>query len=476
MATSLASSSPFADGGVAADAAVAAPLKPAAPTRLVFAFAFLLGFGLLLTYNFLLNLIPFFVEVWAWPEAAFFVALCLSYPSLLVQVVMLTVGGRVSAALRIRGSLALNALTLVLLVAAAPASRSLGLALLALSGLATSVLEASLFGSFAELGGNGTFSQTGMAGAGAAGVVACVLQIAITAAMPGQQSAAAALYAALGCAVLLACIVAHVQLQQLPYVRACAAETALAGAAAARAGAMAGANAGASDGGERAGTPKGDKSEAPVVMLLSPMSGELAAVDPLAEIASFGGGGGGDKSGGSATARWFIAFKRAGRGVAGPAAAVFVQFVATFLAFPGLTSTVPFKGSATGGESSVDWFSFLLLNFGVFDVVGRALATRHSAPSDPLLLCYAFARFAWTPLIAACARSWGPGFGDAAILAIMAGFGFTNGHCAALCVGAAARVKPRDRELAGFILVAALHCGIAVGSNVALGVFDPAGS
>lgn len=45
-----------------------------------------LGFGLLLTYNFTLNLIPFFAASLAWPEAGYYVALALTWPSIAVQV------------------------------------------------------------------------------------------------------------------------------------------------------------------------------------------------------------------------------------------------------------------------------------------------------------------------------------------------------------------------------------------------------
>ena len=48
----------------------------------------LLGFGLLLTYNFLLNLIPFYEAVLAWPDVSYYVALSLTYPSLAVQFVI----------------------------------------------------------------------------------------------------------------------------------------------------------------------------------------------------------------------------------------------------------------------------------------------------------------------------------------------------------------------------------------------------
>ena len=73
------------------------------------------------------------------------------------------------------------------------------------------------------------------------------------------------------------------------------------------------------------------------------------------------------------------------------------------------------------------------------------------------------------PCIAACAFGWNGGrWGDGAAVAVMLGFGATNGHVSALAMMAASRAGPVDAELAGFIIVAALHVGIVSGSNLAL--------
>lgn len=436
-----------------------------------------LGFALLLTYNFTLNLITFFADVYADAAIGYFVALALTYPSLAVQVFMLTVGDRVPAYLRIRASLLTNSVVLILLVTAAPpAGRTAGLALMAVSGLATAVLEASLFGFLSQLGREGAYSQAAMAGAGAAGLVAALLQISIRGALPERQSAL--LYAAIGVSVLLGSVVAHVRLESLPEVRrvfdaqpAPAAASQAAGDARLEAqsplAVVSAANAGKrlplSVAGEapplESWEDYADEKSPSATRSSAPASG--AAVDFATEDR------GGSK--GKGILALLVNLARVARVVVVPAAAVFTQFVATFLVFPGVTAQVAYKGADSGTASA--WFSILILVFSTADVAGRSFAARHAALSDAALVLYALSRFMWAPLVAACAFNWAPGFNDAAIVCIMLGFGFTNGHVASLGIMCASKARPRDRELAGMVLVACLHFGIVGGSNLAL-VFD----
>ena len=177
-------------------------------------------------------------------------------------------------------------------------------------------------------------------------------------------------------------------------------------------------------------------------------------------------------------AHWCADFSRALRIVAIPALVLATNFVATFLPFPGVLSSVKYKGSVGGGgviplfltDSGADWwFTLLLLVFSVADVAGRYAASRHPPLPDWALVCYALIRFGWTPLIAGCAYNWGPAFDDVLIVATVAGFAATNGHLANLCfMQGPTRAAPPDRELAGFCMAAALHVGIVVGSNAAL--------
>ena len=84
------------------------------------------------------------------------------------------------------------------------------------------MLESSLFGDLARLGAGGVYSAAAMAGAGGAGAVACLLDIALK----GTGAAAAVLYAAVGVATLLSCIAAHVWLARRAASGASAADAA----------------------------------------------------------------------------------------------------------------------------------------------------------------------------------------------------------------------------------------------------------
>jgi len=316
--------------------------------------------------------------------------------------------------------------------------------LLACSGVATAVLEASIFGFLSQLGHGGACAQAAMAGAGTAGVAACVLQMILSAALP--VAAAAAAYAAIGVAVLLACVFTHWRLlQRLPPQQQ---QQQLALTTQEQQQQQQQEVKQLDDFGNSTG-------EAPFVSTISPMAeapvAELLASAAAAQSAS-GQPAGSEPwraSPSSAAAVWARNMARAGRGVALPAAAMFSQFVATFLVFPGLTAAIPFRGAP--GALAVPWFSVLLLVFSISDVVGRTVAGLHAAPGAPALLGYALARFLWTPIIAGCALSW-RGFGDdAAAVFAMIGFGFTNGHVATLAMmsSASARLAERDKELAG---------------------------
>lgn len=158
-----------------------------------------------------------------------------------------------------------------------------------------------------------------------------------------------------------------------------------------------------------------------------------------------------------------------------PAAVLCASFVATFLPFPGLLASVPYRGSIEGaiiGPFATDatwWFVALLFVYSVFDVAGRYAAGYHPPVPEWALACYALLRLGFTPLISGCAYAWGPRFDDALIVATVAGFAATNGHLATLCFRQGpAKAAPRDRELAGFVMAAALHVGIVAGSNLAL--------
>ena len=432
---------------------MAAPAPAATATSpALYAQAFLLGVGLLTPFNMTLNLIPFLAEAYAWPEVAYYTSLCLTYPSILVQFVLLPCGQRLTPRARIRGSLACGAVALLLLGTAAPASRALGLLLMLAGGACTAVLEGSLFGWLARFP-DALYSQAAMAGVALAGVLATLLQLLLRALLPGQTAAAAGVFTAVGVGVLGACIAAHARMAAPP---------------------------------ERAA---GSASSAPAPC--DPPAG-AAAPAPAPFVKGVWPEPPGDDcegDGAALTAAGAGAPLRAGLcGAPGlhaallhrlrlPLASLVLTFVATFCVFPGLIASVPYKGGGGGGgegglAAAGEWFIVQLLVFGVSDAGARGCAARSAAgapPSQAALLAYALARFALVPLLAACACGGGAAFGDGAFTALVALLGGSGGHLASLLMMHAPRLAGEgERETAGLVLVAALHVGIVAGSNLAL--------
>jgi len=407
------------------------------PSRNALLASSLLGFGLLLTFQFILNLISYFEIYLQWPEVGYYVGLVTTYPSLLVQFVMLTVGNKVAARYRIQFSFLLNSIVLVSLIFV-PANRSAILAILAISGLGTATLEASLFGYLSTLGKEGAYSAAASSGCALAGVLSCLIQIMSRGVLPPTQ--AATLYCSIGILFLIICIYTFHLLEQLQLVETKAIPD----------------------------QPKleSDSSSSPysisgmVQVTKSIRIGEIEDVGYPSKLENIGGFD-------NLSLSVIIAdLWRASKLVAIPCLSIFIQFIATFLVFPGLTSTIRYRGQNSTIEQ--DFFTFLNLTFSIADVVGRLVAPLHSPLSDSHLLLYAISRFFWAPLIFGLAREWNGFEADFITWLIMLGFGFTNGHVVVQCTMSSSRIKESERELAGFVTIAFLHFGIVAGNNLAL--------
>ena len=192
-------------------------------TRRVFWYSFALGFGLLLPFNFVINLIPWLSTRYAWPDFGFYASLALNNPLLAVQFVLIPYGRLVPSGHRIRGSLVTGAITLLLLAStAARAPPWFGLVLIAITGVAEAVMEATLFALLAQLPGGGGHTQAFMTGMAAAGVAAAALALglhgALGSSVPGIAEVGA--YVGVGVAVLAACVIVHALMASLPPVAA----------------------------------------------------------------------------------------------------------------------------------------------------------------------------------------------------------------------------------------------------------------
>jgi hypothetical protein len=399
------------------------------PSRNALFASMFLGFGLLLTFQFSLNLISYFEFILEWPEVGYYVGLVTTYPSLIVQFVMLSVGNQIKAGYRIQFSFFLNAIVLMSIILI-PANRGAILTILSLSGIGTATLEASLFGYLSTLGMNGAYSAAASSGCAMAGVIACLIQILSRGILPPIQ--AAILYCSIGVIILIACIYVFHKLEQLQLVENPHELTK-----------------------NEQSKPETDASNPYSIsgMVQKEKVGSSQSSDP-SEVIYLN------------VSDIFANLHRAAKLVFFPCLSIYLQFVATFLVFPGLMSTVRYRGIDRTIEQ--DFFSFLNLTFSIADLVGRLVAPIHSPLSDYQLLIYSISRFMWAPLCFGLAKEWNGFETDFITWIIMLGFGFTNGHVVALCTMASSRIKESERELAGFVTIACLHFGIVTGSNLAL--------
>lgn len=477
--------------------------RPALP---LLASSFLLGLGCLFTYNALLNCIPFFISELG-PSMGALTAPALTWSTVLVQLFMLSAGGATPPRSRIAGALVAQAAVL----AATPFAPRWGLAatllLLASSGIATSVLESSIFGALA---GSEThhLSAAVAVGQAVAGLLASFLEIALRIAAPGAPETAAMGYCIAGAALVCACAAALAMLPTLASgggrglaplalvddegskTAAIKDDTAAVGQARLlHADTLGGARPAHNDARIKARpiapavTSDSSTSDPCACSGLecapAPFDAELQHCPAAASWEDAWRAEGGAHHAGalSAAPQGTVAAALAYTAdtlrvafiVRVPAGVLFAVFVVTFLAFPGLVASIPYHeslGPLPAAEDGGWYFTLLLLGFGVADVAARALSTCHAPLSDAAMLAYAATRAALVPAIAAAARG---SLSDGAALTAVLALAATGGHLASLTLAhGARRAALRDREHAGFVLVAALHAGIVVGANVAL--------
>ena len=281
----------------------------------LFASSFLLGLGLLTPFNMTLNLIPFLSEAYAWPDIGYYTSLCLTYPSIFVQFILVPCGQRLTSRTRIHYSFLLGALALACLGSLGATSPALGLLLMLLGGTCTAVLEGSLFGWLSRFP-DPLCATCAMAGVASAGVVATALQLLLRAALPGQNAAAAGVFTACGVLVLAACVRAHSRLSAL-------AEAWLEGRGP---GGAAEANEGAA---ALTPAPSAGSPPAPWVKGVWP--------EPEASIQLVEGGRRGACGTPGLNGRLL-------RLLLLPLTTIVLNFVATFMVFPGLIASVPYRG------------------------------------------------------------------------------------------------------------------------------------
>uniref|UniRef100_A0A7S1C545 Uncharacterized protein n=1 Tax=Bicosoecida sp. CB-2014 TaxID=1486930 RepID=A0A7S1C545_9STRA len=181
----------------------------------------LLGAGLLLPWNAIVSVVDYFGDIYPGFAIEFYLGMCYIYPQLPVLALMVKWGDRVSFTVRIACCFIVMAIALALLPVQAElldslTSRYVTLGIVFVSGLATAVLQSSIFGFASQF--PPTYNQAIMAGQGVAGVGACVMRI-LTKIVLTDVTVSAMVYFFMSSAILVACTFAYFWLLRLPFTR-----------------------------------------------------------------------------------------------------------------------------------------------------------------------------------------------------------------------------------------------------------------
>lgn len=379
---------------------------------------------------------------------AFYLTCANSYPGIPILFLMVAYGSRLPLGIRVVGSFLTQAAIMALMPATAPLSYWAPLSLMFLNGLSMMVLQSSLFGLQAMF--PPILAQAAVGGQGVAGIIASGIQITVMASAQaaGQTDNArtAVICFAFAAVLLCLCAVMYVWLAVQPFTTFYLARTAEAQRTAAAA-ACAGVD------GAELGQSKG------------------AREDSEEEGAALVGGSSPPSSSRGVCGRELAVLRKTWRGVVG----VFLIYTCTFMLFPGLMDTIPYRGGLGARAewiSSNGWWPVLLLAiFNVADTVGRMAPARVICLSEASLVPLTLFRFAFIAWFLACTQSWVVSSLAADLLAVSAVFvlGVSNGYLTALAIMfGPARAATDEKETAGFMLSLMLNLGIMAGSQLAL--------
>ena len=463
--------------------------------RRVYLTAFFLGFGLLLPWYAFLNSLPYFVGVFPVAPVAYYVTISFNSPQLPAQLALLATGKWPSPRLPLLVGYSVQAAVLFATPFLATRAIAALLALVAIAGAATAVVESALFGGCAELGANAaSASQAVLAGEGVASVVANVVQLVLYTASPAQRATLTTAYLAGAAAVLLVCAALSFELARQVAKQ------------------------------KSQGDKMAEDDVSTPLFLRSLDSTTAVPVEDANAVASLTDSrtraiGAFAQPLPSSTAVNRVATSvRLAINISYACwptlLAIFGSMVLTFLVFPGVTADVPFTASDGGRDSTLRekgaWSLLLFFINAVGDLTGRAIAgtdvggltwlggaeyesldVEPAQPSDAggalaspdrrrgidsLLMRRVFATLAYNaaraltlPVFVAVARGWRPPHTDVLVSVNMVLFAVTNGHAQtlAMMIGPL-QVKDEHRGTAAVLHVLCLIAGLWVGSAGAL--------
>lgn len=409
------------------------PAGTPAQARLVYYVVVLQGFGLLISWNAILNVVPYFQHLYGNSNISFYLTSAYVYPQLPVLLLVTLYGHHIPFTYRIVGSLGLMCALMASLPFLAPTGMWAALVVMLLNGVGTAVLQPSMIGFTSMF--PPIFNQGCMFGQGISGVVACVANIIVLAALPNAEDTSANVYFAASSASIAACLAAYLYILRLPftqyYVQRAAASSA----------------------------PRG-------AIELEPLGADgsvAASGDEDRDDVSLVRAGAGGR-----TSKWSV-LKR----VWLMAATVWLVFTVTFCVFPGIAPfSVAFKHSLGGLNMSNDWWGIVLLTaFNTFDTMGRFLPSKVQLLRGKPLFLASVARLALIPAFIGAALSWAGWMSDVYAFIVMMVFATTNGYFASLAMMQGPMgVGETEREAAGFVLSLFLQFGIFSGSQIAMGL------
>lgn len=419
---------------------------PPSPTgveaRIVYGAILFQGFGLLISWNAVLNVIPYFQDMYNESSISFYMTSAYVYPQLPVLLLVTLYGHHVSFPVRICFSLAVMAVLMAVLPALAPLGIWYALVIMFLNGVATAILQPSMMG-FSSMFPP-SYNQAVMFGQGVSGVVACVANIIVQAALPGSVDASAKVYFAVSAASIAACLVTFLYILRLDFTQYYVRKAM---------GHEDGEGAGGDDGLEGGSPPAGDEHEDDSLIKTSSGRG-AAALSPSAP-------------------RPRVSKMAVLKKVWLMAVTVWLVFTMTFMVFPGVAPfSIHFKGSWGSLGISDNWWGIILLTvFNVCDTIGRFLPSKVQLLKGKPLFAATVLRLLLLPAFIGAALKWAGWMDDTYAFVVMAVFSVTNGYFASLAMMQGPMgVASTEREAAGFVLALFLQFGIFTGSQIAMGL------
>ena len=423
--------------------------------RFVYGIVLFQGFGLLISWNAILNVIPYFQDMYGESSTSFYLTSAYVYPQLPVLLLVTLYGHKVPFTLRICFSLTVMTVLMALLPALAPLGMWYSLTLMFINGVATAILQPSMMGFTSMF--PPAYNQAVMFGQGVSGVVACVANIVVQAALPNSVDASAKVYFGASAASIAACLLTFLYILRLDFTQYFVRKAM---------GHSSGSSNSDGDSDVSGGSP------AAAAATIGDSDDDLALeLETGAESEERGLVSSSNNHDGPAPSQ--VSKLAVLKKVWLMAVTVWLVFTMTFMVFPGVAPySIDFKNSWGSLHISNNWWGIVLLTvFNCFDTIGRFLPSKVQLLKGKPLFAASVLRLLLLPAFMGAALRWAGWMDDTYAFVVMAVFSITNGYFASLAMMQGPMgVASTEREAAGFVLALFLQFGIFTGSQIAMGL------